>query len=378
LSFWSVVAVAVACGCGVKKPVLPAACENGGCPPEVTTNGLFQAYSNGDLDVLIVVDDTTVLASGEEALAAGFLKAGQILGPGGLLPRDRVPAAHVAVVPGARLPNGAPAPASRAAECGIVAPGQFLTTDKCGRAPNTTRPFGETLACLGARGHESTAPFEPFAAVRRTLAPDGLAALLRPDAALMVLIVAGQDDASSVEISALVAFLKGLKSDPYKVLVSVVGPPTSCPDGGTELPAPRLQQLVQAFGSNGIYVPLCEDSAFYLAFQRLVTAGSHWPVYGCLSRVFDTDPTVAGLQPDCVVTDFTYPDGADGRVETPLPSCEQGAPPCWRVLDEPRCPPGEVAFEIDRGPDWCLQDGFSSYVSCRTCTGAKDPACKSY
>jgi hypothetical protein len=248
LSFWSVVAVAVACGCGVKKPVLPAACENGGCPPEVTTNGLFQAYSNGDLDVLIVVDDTTVLASGEEALAAGFLKAGQILGPGGLLPRDRVPAAHVAVVPGARLPNGAPAPASRAAECGIVAPGQFLTTDKCGRAPNTTRPFGETLACLGARGHESTAPFEPFAAVRRTLAPDGLAALLRPDAALMVLIVAGQDDASSVEISDLVAFLKGLKSDPYKVLVSVVGPPTSrllprfsaSGDGGQPLAGLRL------------------------------------------------------------------------------------------------------------------------------------------
>jgi hypothetical protein len=368
----------VCAACGDGKTSLPAACRDGGCPPEVTLIGTFQAALDRDVDILIVVDDTPVLSSQAEALAAGFLKVGKFLTPTGGLPPDLVPSVRVAVVPGSLAAAASAAPASRAAGCGIVPPGQYLETGKCGRAPNTSRPVEETFACLSALGHDRVAPFEPFAAVKRALGPDGLADFLRPTASLLVFIVAGQDDASSVEVTDLEAFLTRLKPEANKLLVSVAGPPTSCPDGGTAPPPSRLLDLVHATGRTGVYSTLCGDNALLIGLQNL--AISRGAVrFGCLPRMFDTDPSVTGLQPDCVATDLTYPRGVDGPVETPLPACEHGAPPCWKVNGStPRCALGLVEFEIDRGPDWCLQEGFETRVSCLLCNGANDPGCKSY
>jgi hypothetical protein len=220
-------------------------------------------------------------------------------------------------------------------------------------------------------GNAATGNVEPFAAARRALEAGGgqaLSGFLRPQAYLLVVIVAGQDDAGSSPVADTVMFLKSLKEDPSKVMVSAVAPPTACADGGAAMAAPRLLELVQAFGFNGVYSPLCQDNALRLAFQRALDFGNIDVSPPCV-RVRDTDLATPGVQAECAVED------RNGGVSTVLPACDHAAPPCWRLTGESFCRSGEVMIDIDHGPDWCLQDGLFVVVTCLTCLHANDPAC---
>lgn len=346
--WWLAVVLSAACDVDPRSQ-LPVECQDGGCPPEQSTTWLFQQAINRDLDVLFVLDDSPAFAARAAALADDYRRAAAILGPETWTP---APALHVAFMGG-----GPPyaADSKRAAACGIAGPEPYLATLPCGRSPNSSLPVAETFACMAAPGAADAASFTPLAALRRALDPAGpalgLNGFLRPSAYLQLVIVAGQDDASTVDLAEVRESLRGLKVDPNKVLVSVAGP---LPEN-----APRLKALVDAFGANGVYANVDEDRAVSRAFSGLRT-GSYDFGAPCVGGVLDTDPAREGLQADCIVED--HPE--DGRAVI-LPSCERAGPPCWRLTAERACRPGDLVFTVDRGPDWC-PEGFSTTVTCRT------------
>jgi hypothetical protein len=375
-------------GCG-DRVLRSSPCGEGGCPPERVWTGLFQQSLNVDLDVLFVVDDTPSVADWQATSAAEYRRVGEALAgfPGGL------PAIHVAVVSASLTPEGAPAcppPLSRASACGVVPPDQFLATASCGRWPNFTQPFPDTLACMAALGSRECGSLQPFASVRRAVDGAGaggpLLGFFRPNAYLLVVIVAGHDDESRRDgaptpVAELVALLKSLKADPHKVLVSVAGPSLDCADASLAGDAPRLKALANGFGVNGVYVSLCSDHAIRSAIAPAV-AWDYDIGPPCLLHVRDTDPVTPGVQPDCLVEEWVIDPGSlenAGDFTKILPECAHAAAPCW-TLTAPsgRCLAGELLLSVDRGPSWCPQDGTNMRVTCVGCANANDPACRGY
>jgi hypothetical protein len=369
---------AAASGCGDGAALIPPACRDGGCQSQRSESSLFQQSISRDIDILFVIDDTPATTSRADALAASFSNAAMLLGPNAGAAAG-APSVHAAFVP-ASLPAAA-SPSSRAASCGVATASPFLATGRCGRMPNTTRPFQEAFACMANLGNGSTGTLQPFTATRRALdgGPAALAGFLRPNAYLLVFIVAGDDDASPSDTIELVRFLKSLKVDPNKVAVSIVGPPVEGGDAGPARLPPRLYELVQSFGPNGVYASLGTDDAVAKGLAIILRGGESLDGFACLRAVRDVDPTVPGLQAECVVEDLTYAEVDGGFSSSPmrtiLADCEHGAPPCWRLAPAAFCGPDGVQISFDRGPDWCPQDGLDVLVTCLSCLHADDPAC---
>jgi hypothetical protein len=375
-----IVVFAGAAGC-TDRVALEATCGHDTCPPEVSTTDLFGERVTREVDVLFVVDDTATIGPRLATLpdelrhAAGVLEA-----IGGSHP----PSLHVAVVRGSPPADGSSAcqpPPPRGPECGLTGADRFTATSNCGRTPNFTRPFADTLVCLGDLGSQGCGAFQSFEVVRRALDPrggaDSLVGFLRPDAFLAVVIVAAADDSSTVggapvSVSDFADFLKSLKTDPTKVTVSVAGPPIECADGAPPMPAPRLKALTEAFGQNGTYVDLCSTHALSVALERYLEFNDEGRV-PCVGPVLDTDLATLGLQADCTVEDFRW-DGSETHT-TVLPDCARAPAPCWRLVVDPQSCGLELRFDVDRGPDWCLQDGFTTRVTCLACVDPADPAC---
>ena len=150
------------------------------------------------------------------------------------------------------------APQTRARDCGITTPEAFLRHETCGRLSNFSGSFVDTFACLADLGTQACAPPQPFEAVRDVFAqppPAGWEGFLRRDAALQVVFIAGQDLASDAAVADLVALVRAQKPDPYGIMVSVMAP-GNCPPAE---PTPRLIELVQQFGGNGVALGLCDD-----------------------------------------------------------------------------------------------------------------------
>jgi hypothetical protein len=244
----------------------------------------------------------------------------------------------------------------------------FLISHDCGQT-NFAGPLDGELACLADLGTAGCPPAAPLAALLRVLSspspPPGWETFLRPDAYLMVVVVAAGDDASGFAVSGLVDDLRGLKTDPVnQILVSVVGPAT----------APRLTEFAQSFGGNAWY-------------QTIGTAGLAGALAAldwrpepigplCLDGVRDTDPATPGMQADCAVEDFMpSPDGTP--VATVLASCDDAPPPCWRISPGTTgdgCD-GRLTFSVDRGPDYCPASNIVTRFECLGCLDPADPAC---
>jgi hypothetical protein len=91
----------------------------------------------------------------------------------------------------------------------------------------------------------------------------------------------------------------------------------------------------------------------------------------CAKNVRDTDLAQPGLQASCSVVDTVFDPRTGTGTTAALPNCDQGAPPCWRLVPHGTC----AVFDIDRGADWCVEASTSGTVECLSCASPTDPAC---
>jgi hypothetical protein len=332
-----IVAALAACD----QPKVPL-CDGAPCPVERVVTETFQQAVNRKVDVLFVVDDTRWMQPRLEAVREDFARvasAWETMTPGGLA------AIHVGVVSAAGAGEGGgactrtPPPGP---ECGLVSTEQFLATGHCGRSPNFTRPFTEALPCMADLGAGLCDISQALTALRRTLDPQAggafLTGFLRPDAFLVVVFVAASDDQSggSSIVSDTMTFLKGLKDEPDTVFVSVAGPDVGCGTTADPFNPSRLEELVDAFGGNGLYTSICDER----------------PISRAMDVVLSSLGTRLGV-----------------------PCFDVAAPPCWRLVSgSVACPRGGI-LQIEREAGWCAQASLDLTMSCLGCTRADDPAC---
>ena len=355
------VASVVAAGCG---GALPGTCEDGSCGTQLSARTTFQLAVNMRLDLLFVIDDTSAMAPHAEALAAGLAAMARQIP--GMRPEISL---HLGFI----RAGGCDASA-RGAACGITASEQFLRWEWCGNFATHNAPdFNEAFTCLADLGTANCGPAQPLdAALRALTGPPrpGWEGFLRPDAYLMVVVAAATDDASGSTPLAAAAALHALKPDPYQTLVSVIGPGDCAPG---EVPGPRLTEFVNQFGANGLIVGLCSGQ-LPVALDRVLIRPNIDIQPPCFRNVRDTDLATPGLQPSCTAESAQLT--SDGSVtRSPLPSCDDSAPPCWRLL-----PSGGGTCEgslatVETGTDWCTITASNFTVECLVCADADDPAC---
>jgi hypothetical protein len=337
----AVAATATAC----TGSLAPGVCSDGVCGSQRTITRTFQETLNLNLDLLFVIDDTDAIAPWVDNLRAGYPAMAHLLET---LPQG-APDAHVGFVRASRC-----APQTRARDCGVTAPHAFLRNELCGAISNFAGSFADTFTCMADFGMQACSTAQPFQALRDALAqppPAGWEGFLRPDAALQIVIIAGRDDASGASPLELAAFVKALKPDPQGILVSVIGP----------VGAPRLTELAQQFGANGLLAELAGDPA--VALYPLTQTISVLIEPACLGPVLDVDPVAPGLQADCTFLDTVV--ARDGsRTTTALPACDTATPPCWRLTEYGSC----TVAEVDRGADWCPSIPTSTRLECLSAT----------
>jgi hypothetical protein len=241
----------------------------------------------------------------------------------------------------------------------------------CTSASCAPGAFADAFSCLGDLGVADCAPEQPLAAAAQALAAPprpGWEGFLRPEAYLLVVVIAAGDDASSGPATDVATFIRGLKQDPSPALASAIVP-SRCAAAAPQ----RLIDFVGAFGGNGVILDLC-DGQFAPALQLVARTISEIVDPACVSNVRDTDPATPGLQAACTFTDHVAANGS--YVDSSIPSCDDtsGTPPCWRLVTSDACRPGYVV-DIERGADWCDEAGQFVTVECLACADANDPAC---
>jgi hypothetical protein len=336
--------------------------------------------TNGDgefaLDILFIIDDTPAIAGNQTALVAAMPAIAQILQtmPGGL------PSLHLGVAAASLAPgSGGGVPRTQADACGLGPGQQFLSTDSCGQSPNFGGTFTDTLSCLADLGTTASGPAEPLTVIREmldgpTVAGAGWTGFLRPNAYLLLVIVAGEDDPSGPpDLGALAAFVRNSKSDPEQVFVSAIVPSATCATSPATS-APLLSTFVEAFGGNGVEGCSAGDLVNWLTTLLTIRHGDAGPSL-CPAGIRDIDPTRPGLQATCTVEDHVWSsDGA--RSDSLPPSCDVAGPPCWTFTpgSADDCP-GRWLVTVDRGPDFCPQIVTTTEVTCLGCIDPSDPAC---
>lgn len=303
----------------------------------------------------------------------------------------------------------------------------------CGYKPNYDGDLTDVFSCIADLGTNGCGYEQPLAAARRALGGDPVGApytnagFLRDDALLGVIIITDEDDcsipsdsdvfASSAPsiaedspaasyrcrelaaagkltlVSDFVSFLKGATGRSGRVIVSVVAGPAlpdevvtndlgqpevvpSCTStSGRAAPAPRLKEVADAFGRNGSFTSLCAEN-LGPALDRFAQSVSHSIRVMCLEgALVDRDPAREGVQPDCSVVEHRWT--PDGEVATPMPSCDVGAQPCWRLIPNRRdCTESGFELKVDRGPCRWPRDTVVT-VRCAVCPTPGDPRCPS-
>jgi hypothetical protein len=322
------------------------------CGAERVATWRTQTTILGDIDALFVLDDTPAFAPYLEPLRMALPSFADVFES---FPRG-APSLHVRFVSAGSSDAGCAGPGARAALCGLD--GDFLQTGLCGASPNVSGSLADAFSCLGDLGVASCAPPQPLEAMRRALA--GGDGFLRAHAYLVVVIVAGTDDASGAgaeptAVEGYIDALRALKPDPdHQIFVAVIGPA-----------APRLSTLASAFGRRGSFVPLSSPS-WAAALGPLAEESIISTEPTCIAGVQDLDPARPGLQADCVVE--------DGIAPRPIPRCDDGPPPCWRMDASSLCRGGWYVT-IDRGADWCSYTPTLTTYTCLVCLDPREPAC---
>jgi len=353
-----VVALATAC-----DGSLPAPCEDGSCGSQASWRKTFQSTVSRNIDLLFVIDDTPAIAPFAGTVAAGLTDMAADLAA---LPGLQPASLHVGVVRAGRCDSS-----TRGAACGVAGGEQFLRAEWCESITNFQGALADGLACMADFGATNCAPAQPLAAAMDALATPprpGWEGFLRPEAYLMVVVIAGADDASAQAAIAVANVIKGLKADPSQAVASVIAPQSCAAAGAPQ----RLVEFVNQFGANGLVLDLCTGPIRY-ALQRITETINYSLEPACLRRVRDTDLATPGLQPSCVFEDHPRtPDG--GWTTAILPSCDSAAPPCWRLSPSQGTCDG-FALDIQRATNWCAEAGTNITIECLSCADANDPAC---
>ena len=267
---------------------------------------------------------------------------------------------------------------TRGTACGVAAPDQFVRSEWCNTITNFNYGggLGDAFACMGDLGAADCGPAQPLAAAVGWLAAwprAGWEGFLRPDALLMVVVIAASDDPSDASGSPTpVQFanaLKALKPDPSMVMATVIGP-TGC--DGDDIVDPRLREFVNQFGANGLYISVCGGS-LGAVFDRAITFVGD-PAPPCLRGLRDTDLATPGLQASCVAERHSL--APDHSIQnTPLPLCDDGPPPCLRLAPGGGFCADSTFVWVEPAADWCQASAMNFTVECLGCTDANDPAC---
>jgi len=354
----------------------PILCDGGRCATQTSWRQTYEFPThnahNRSVDILLVVDDTSAMAPHASALAAGLAGIGQQLAYPG-----PINSLHIGAVRA-----GSCDASTRGLACGVGgvgSPEQFLRSEWCHTMTNFSSAFPDAVACLGDLGASNCGPAQPLATAVQLLAGParaGWEGFLRPDAYLMIVVIAAQDDASGppgslTPISELAAATKALKPDTSQILVSIIGP-GDCAAG--DVPGPRLTYFMSEFGAFGLYMPLCSGE-WSRAVERVTSMTNQaYPPPCVRGDVRDTVPGTPGLQASCTVEDSQLT-ASGSRITSGLPSCDQSAPPCWRLTPGAAWGCVGYSFVIDHDPDWCFEAGNSGTIECLGCADANDPAC---
>ncbi len=362
---WLLAVCLLAAACDGSLPT----CAGGNCGTQVSSRGTVQYPTNRKVDILFVVDDTAAMAPHRDAVAAGIADmAGDLNQP------VRPLSLHVGFIRAGSCNAG-----TRAAACGVTRGESFLRSEWCQTVTNAAGGFVDTFSCLADFGTDDCGPGQPLSAALQVLGGSplpGWEGFLRADAYLLIVVVSAADDASGPNGALtpafdLAALARKLKPDPYQVVVSIIGP-GDCAVG--DVPAPRLTEFVQQFGSNGAYIGLCSGQLRY-AVRRVTEFTNEGLPPPCAANVRDTDATMPGVQPDCTLV-RTYTTSLGASVVTAIPSCDDSQPPCWSPAAA-ICPgnvPG-YAFNIAGQPDWCMEAPTIFTLECLSCADPNDPAC---
>jgi hypothetical protein len=369
-----------------------ASCGDAGCgwQPVVTTT--FSSTAAQEIDILFVVDNTPAVAGVAANLLGQYPVFAQVLQS---LP-EGTPPMHVAFVPATLPSRDCTPPGNRAAACGLTAPDQFLTAGYCEVDQNSAGFLGDAFACLGDFGAQGCGIAQPLEAARRALGGDptggaltGSSSFLTPGAELLIVFLAGQDDASTLDgvavpVSDYVNFFGTLTVDSSNLnFISLIGP-EGCPDGGPVAPVatPRLDEVLNAVSYRGVAVSIC-DANLAQALASVAAKIADLISPPCLFGIKDTDLARPGLQADCTIEDRVVE--ADGsRTVATLPLCdpETPVPPClsFEAPDDPFnwCAPNGQALMVLRGPDpvaICGPLSTQDRVTCLGCADPSDPAC---
>lgn len=196
-------------------------------------------------------------------------------------------------------------------------------------ARNYHDDFAATMMSLTDVGTSGAASVQPLAAIKGALDHNAAnAGFLRDDAALAIVILAAEDDASPGDPADYRAFVQSLKADADDAMIAV-----AAPDGSTRL---------SAFAAGKI-APLTGTGVVDFVFQNACVpdaTGEGAPTTCLYGNLVDSDAAQAGVQPSCTASDSG---GSYAR-------CGDGvATPCWRITANESDCGDELEFTIDRG-----------------------------
>lgn len=324
------------------------------------------------IDLLFVVDRSGSM-DGEQATllgnARGFATNLEQI-EGGL------PDLHMAVVTSDLGAQGV-------AGCGLGDGARFLGAQRCGisgtflSARRGDQGVADAFSCLLDLPFSACGVSQPIAAMVRAL--DGSEpendGFRRPGAYLVVVVITDGDDCSLIDRSAL----SGLASeDAVDARCAMLGEPPLAsigdsidwirPDDPKFLigvliadQAPRLAQL---------------EAALPERFTRVDASGPNWgdafvqlggwgpPIANpCFDPAIDLQPTVPGIQPECVGSLHTQ------SGSTRLPWCAQpgASPPCMRAHEDSQTCLDEVAIDVELGDERIVGDVWADIRCALAC-----------
>jgi hypothetical protein len=142
-----------------------------------------------------------------------------------------------------------------------------------------------------------------------------------------------------------------------------------CTQAGGGTPGLRIKAFLDSF-SNSSTNSICQDS-FAAALDAIGKLVGRVVGNPCVSApLLDTDPMMAGVQPECIVEDKV------GDVVTALPQCSAtAAKPCWTLSPSTNCTESGVQISVDRGGA-APATGLQQLIKCRTCAKPGDMRCR--
>ena len=265
---------------------------------------------------------------------------------------------------GATRARAGPRVASRRANSSCARSGARRSPTSRARSPTRSR-----ASAISAR--RTVNPPQPLAAAVDALATPprpGWEGFLRPDAYLMIVVIAAGDDPSAQPAIDVARLIKSVKADPSQVVVSAIVA-RSCTAGDPV----RLTEFVNQFGANGLLLDLCAGQ-FAPALQR-ITESINSSLAASVRQVRARHrPRHAGPAA-----------GLHLRRPSPRPRRHLDDGHRCRAATSPRRPAGvcrppeqgatDTSSTSSVATDWCAEAGTNITIECLACANANDPAC---